>query len=118
MIILCFNINIPPQAEMFIADFEMPLWNAVKETLEIVCRGCAFHANKAMYAKIVEVGLAKAYHQRDGVHRFCKHLMALQHLPPNLIKIMFEMLCERIQQQDAEVQIPLKVCNSLPHYIK
>ena len=91
---------------MFIADFEMPLWNAVKETLKIDVRGCAFHANKAMYAKIVDVGLAQAYHQRDGVHRFCKHLMALQHLPPNLIKIMFEKLCDRIEQQDAEVQPP------------
>ena len=74
-----------------LGDFEAAMWTAAKEvfgkTMDL--RGCLFHWNQAVFRKIQELGLQRAFSQNQGIHKFCKAVMALPFLPQEWIKPVF-----------------------------
>ena len=84
------------QVKEMVLDFELSLWNAIKEIFpDVVCRGCAFHWTQCVWRRVQTVGLQCNYMQEVAVHRFCKQLLGLPFIPSQHIRPVFEKLQER-----------------------
>ena len=87
------------------------MWLAANDIFgaEVELRGCLFHWNQAVFRKIQDAGLQKAFNTNRGVHSFCKLIMALPFLPAEWIEPVF------IQLKRAA---PTTTLNSLLSYIE
>ncbi|XP_046546031.1 uncharacterized protein LOC124256122 [Haliotis rubra] len=76
-----------------VTDFEAVTWRGFQRVFPAVqIKGCPFHMNQAIYRKVQNLGLATAYEEDVGTHRFVKKLMGLQfldaaHIRPAFIKV-------------------------------
>lgn len=87
-----------PEVEEVIMDFEVAMWNAVRNVYPSVhLHGCTFHWAQAMWRKVQQVGLATSYMERGPVYDFISQLFALPYLPKRHIRPAFETLQERSQ---------------------
>lgn len=79
---------------VFIADFEAASWVAARRIFgaEVEMRGCLFHWSQAVYRKIQELHLQKAFSTNRGIHSYCKTVMALPYLPAEWIEPVFDQL--------------------------
>src|ERR1043165_5689256 len=75
-------------------DFEAAMWFAATDIFgaEVELRGCLFHWNRALFRKIQDSGLQKAFHINRRVHSYCKLIMALPFLPAEWIEPVFQQL--------------------------
>ena len=70
------------------------MWRAASEVFgsDIELRGCLFHWNQALFRKIQDVGLQKAFHTNRVVNSYCKLVMVLPFLPAEWIEPVFQQL--------------------------
>ena len=73
------------QAEMFLADFEPAVWNAVKEIFGAEMHGCAFHWAQSFQRQAANVGLWEAVKDDADMYMDMRRLQHFQFLPPNHI---------------------------------
>ena len=73
-----------------VTDFELSLLNAVETELPLARRlGCYFHFCQAMWRRIQNLGLVRAYMRHDGL-KFCiRKFMSLAYLPVALMRNNF-----------------------------
>jgi hypothetical protein len=78
------------QVEKVVLEIESAMWKALEAVLpNVKHQGCSFHWTQAVWRKLQEIGLQKAYTDNDDVHKFCKRVMALPFLPANEISGMY-----------------------------
>ncbi|XP_048750365.2 uncharacterized protein LOC125662230 [Ostrea edulis] len=82
----------------FVVDFESAMWRAIQDRFPwAVIQGCVFHWTQALYRKVQELGLQRAYNEKGDVHRFVRQVMALPFLPPEHIEPVFHQLDQRVR---------------------
>ncbi|XP_021350006.1 uncharacterized protein LOC110448202 [Mizuhopecten yessoensis] len=82
--------------ERCVVDYEAGLWQAIRHRFSNVkIQGCAFHWTQAVFRKVQELGLKKAYEERSKVHDFVSQVMSLHFLPKEHILGAFDSLRER-----------------------
>ena len=68
--------------ESIVSDFEAAVLNAVRRVLpQVDMRGCAFHWGQAVWRKVQDLGLQRAYHNDEEFHFYCRQVLALPCLP-------------------------------------
>lgn len=78
-----------------ILDYEMAMWKAADSIFPAVTvRGCAFHWGQAVWRKVQDLGLQTSYMEREETYAFCKKIMALPYLPPDIIPGLFDHIKE------------------------
>ncbi|XP_033759427.1 uncharacterized protein LOC117341641 [Pecten maximus] len=81
--------------ERCVVDFEAGLWQAIRRRFhDVKIQGCAFHWTQAVYRKVQELGLKKAYEEHGKVYCFLSEVMALHFLPREHIFVAFDSLRE------------------------
>ncbi|XP_078334484.1 uncharacterized protein LOC111132122 [Crassostrea virginica] len=84
-----------------VVDFEAGVWRAIQDRFPgTVIQGCVFHWTQALYRKIQELGLQRAYNERGDVHHFLRLVMALPFLPPEHIEGTYHYLDQRVQTDE------------------
>ncbi|XP_069114228.1 uncharacterized protein [Argopecten irradians] len=80
--------------ESFVVDFDAAVWQAIRERFgdQYNIQGCAFHWSQALFRKIQELSLQKAYTEHNSVFSFLRQVMALNFLLPEQIRPAFEKL--------------------------
>jgi len=87
-----------PEVEEVILDFELAMWEAVRETLPAVhLHGCMFHWAQAIYRQMSQLGLQTAYREHGTVHSVMKKLLALPYLPRRHIPEAFQNIREQAE---------------------
>ncbi|XP_078326514.1 uncharacterized protein LOC144622949 isoform X1 [Crassostrea virginica] len=85
----------------FVVDFESAVWGAIQDRFPwAVIQGCVFHWTQALYRKVQELGLQRAYNEKGDVHRFLRQVMALPFLPPEHIEPVFHQLDQRARTNE------------------
>merc|ERR1711874_863820 len=88
------------------ADFEIALWQAVKEVRnngnfrkDLTLKGCYFHLTQAIFRKVIQNNLQPAYYNKKGsnVRLYVKRLMSLCLLPPNTIPDTFKLIFKKVK---------------------
>ena len=96
-----------PSLRRIMADFEIALWQAIRRlrreevfSSDLCIKGCYFHFTQAIYRKVMQFDLKKAYFLRDGslVRLIIKWLMALVLLPASEMETTFYALVEKINE--------------------
>ena len=73
-------------------DFEAAMWQAA-EVFPIVAQlGCFFHWSQAIWWKVQELGLQRAYISDEKTHAYIRQLLSLPYLPCEHIAPIFERL--------------------------
>ena len=81
--------------EQVTCDFETALLSALEVELHGVrVSGCYFHFMQSLWRHIQELGLTHHYCQRHHVKSFLRKLLALGHLPLQLVRQNFNMLLQ------------------------
>ena len=63
-----------PSVAAFMVDFEAALWRALTvEFPDASIKGCTFHYSQAIWRKVQEIGLQKAYMEKRRVHKFIRY---------------------------------------------
>ncbi|XP_053395522.1 uncharacterized protein LOC123527520 [Mercenaria mercenaria] len=94
-----------PAVECFTMDFEIALWQALREVFpSSKLKGCAFHWSQAVQKHVGEFGLARTYRERQSVHSLIRKLLALPFLPAADIKRAFRKLQEQAEDSSEQVQ--------------
>ncbi|XP_071949439.1 uncharacterized protein [Antedon mediterranea] len=76
-----------------VADFEASMWQSLREVLpNIDMTGCLFHYTQAIFRKVQEVGLQRAYMEEPNTRLFVRQLMALPVLPVEHVPAVFRRL--------------------------
>ena len=84
--------------QMFVADFEKGLWNALRQLfLGIPIKGCVFHWCQAIFRKIQKSGLAVSYNSTGNTYTFLRKLMALPFLSREHKPLAFNKLKDTAQ---------------------
>jgi len=69
------------------------MWIALgQEFPHVAIMGCVFHWTQAVWRKTQDLGLRRAYMERDAVYRFVRKLLALPFLPHEHIRPTFDIL--------------------------
>ena len=77
---------------LFITDYETGVMNAVATELPNTShKGCLFHFNQAIFRKVTEYGLARAYRRDDRVKDFVRKIMALPFLPIPVLRMNYNL---------------------------
>jgi len=64
-----------PEVSSFMLDFEAPLWTALKKVFpDAVLKGCVFHRSQAVWRHVQAVGLQRAYHERNKLHKLVRYV--------------------------------------------
>lgn len=80
----------------FVVDFEAAMWRAIQDRFPgFIIQGCAFHWTQAVFRKVQELGLQRAYNERGDIFSFLRQVMALPFLPPEHIMPVFQHLEQR-----------------------
>ncbi|XP_074631182.1 uncharacterized protein LOC141889768 [Acropora palmata] len=99
-----------PAIKQVTIDFEKALWAAFRTVLPAISiQGCVFHWTQAVWRKVQELGLQRAYSEDDAVYKYVRKLMALPFLPHRQISRMFLRL---------EVQAQTEPLKKLVAYIR
>lgn len=99
-----------PAIKQVTIDFEKALWAAFRTVLPAISiMGCVFHWTQAVWRKVQELGLQRAYSEDDAVYKYIRKLMALPFLPHRQISRMFLRL---------EVQAQTEPLQNLVAYIR
>jgi len=63
----------PPVVAAFMVDFEAAVWNAVRiEFPDATIKGCTFHFSQAIWRKVQDIGLQRAYCEKRQLHRIIR----------------------------------------------
>merc|ERR1711874_646767 len=98
--------NLENRLLRIMADFEIALWQAVKEVrnngnfrTDLTLKGCYFHLTQAIFRKVIQNHLQPAYYNKKGsnVRLFVRWLMSLCLLPPNTIKDTFKLIFKKVK---------------------
>ena len=96
------NTCLAPQK--IVTDFELAAINAFKATFpNVAIKGCFFHFAQAVWRKVQELGLSKAYRENDQLRKAVKNLVALALIPVEDTFLGFERIIE-ILPPDTELQ--------------
>ncbi|XP_074625395.1 uncharacterized protein LOC141883714 [Acropora palmata] len=99
-----------PAIKQVTIDFKKALWAAFRMVLPAISiQGCVFHWTQAVWRKVQELGLQRAYSEDDAVYKYVRKLMALPFLPHRQISRMFLRL---------EVQAQTEPLKNLVAYIR
>ena len=76
--------------DMIITDYEIGMMNAVATELPNTDHGgCLFHFDQAIFKKVKEYGLVRAYRRDQRVQDFVRKIMALPFLPIPLLRMNY-----------------------------
>merc|ERR1711913_268089 len=98
--------NLENRLLRIMADFEIALWQAVKEVrnnghfrTDLTLKGCYFHLTQAIFRKVIQNNLQPAYYNKKGskVRLYVKWLMSLCLLPPNTITDTFNKIFKKVK---------------------
>ena len=77
-------------------DFEAAMWQAAAKVFPTVARlGCFFHWSQAIWRKVQELGLQRAYTSDEKSHAYIRKLLSLPYLPCEHIGPIFRRLQEK-----------------------
>ena len=77
---------------LFVTDYETGMLNAVATELPNTRHGgCLFHFDQAIWKKVKEYGLTRAYRRDQRVQDFIRKIMALPFLPVALLRINYNL---------------------------
>ncbi|XP_071947372.1 uncharacterized protein [Antedon mediterranea] len=80
-------------------DFDKGEWQSITSVFpEVRCFGLVFHWKQAVWRHIQEIGLQRAYGERDAVFKNISKLLSLPYLPAEVIPEMFYHLQTKITQ--------------------
>ena len=86
-----------------VLDFEAACWLSLKENFpDIELHGYTFHYSKAVYNKVVSIGLAISYVQDNDVNPLIKCLFCLPYLPHRDIIPVFNDLAAQVDSENNE----------------
>lgn len=89
-------------------DFESAIWRAIAVTFPgVLCRGCIFHWKQAVWRKVQEVGLQRAYTKKNEFYVVLNKLMSLPYLPKEVIPDQFHLL--RVHGEQSEMLQEVKI---------
>jgi MULE transposase domain len=92
----CNELGLDIEADEVITDFEQSVFNAVRQVLEVRCRGCFYHLTQSTWRKIQVLGLTIRYREDEEVQHFCAMLDGLAFLPEHQVTTGMEFLRTRI----------------------
>ncbi|XP_071956851.1 uncharacterized protein [Antedon mediterranea] len=73
-----------------VADYEASIWQSIRQVLpNVEIAGCLFHYTQAIFRKVQDVGLQRAYRQQAATRLFIRQLMALPTLPVEHVEAVF-----------------------------
>ncbi|XP_065942058.1 uncharacterized protein [Magallana gigas] len=79
--------------QSFVVYFEAALWRALRDRFPAyTIQGCVFYWTQAVYRKVQELGLQRAYNERRVVFSFIRQVLALPFLPPEHVEETFHHL--------------------------
>ena len=88
--------NRPFDPDMIITDYELGMINAVGIELPNTDHGgCHFHFTQAIFGKVKEYGLVRAYRGDQRVQEFVRKIMALPFLPIALLRLNYNLHTQR-----------------------
>ena len=106
------NPNKYPKVSKIMADFEIALWQALRELKSakklprnLILKGCYFHFAQATFRKVVECKLKKKNYVKKatgGARLFIKWLLVLVLLPKDLIEPTFMELLEKVKASNCK----------------
>lgn len=90
-----------------VCDFEQALVAAVETELPgaRVC-GCYFHVTQALWRRVQSLGLAPAFREDPRLKEVVRKVMALGHLPLQLVRNNFELLAQQRRTRRAQRDSP------------
>ena len=78
--------------DMIITDYEIGMMNAVATDLpNTEHRGCLFHFDQAIFNKVKEYGLVRAYRRDQNVLNYVRKIMALPFLPRLVVRPQYNL---------------------------
>ena len=81
-----------------VVDYGKAFFKAVREFPDTKLKGCAFHANQAVYRKI-ELGIYTRYINDAGTNVICRKLMSLIYMPPDAMLPLFDRLKSKVKDE-------------------
>jgi len=69
----------PPVVAAFVVDFEAAVWDALRQEYpDATIKGCTFHFSQAIWRKVQDIGLARAYREKRKLHRLIRYVTQSQ----------------------------------------
>jgi len=67
-----------PAVAAFLIDFEAAIWQAIAvEFPDAIVKGCTFHFSQAIWRKVQDVGLQRAYKEKRLLHKFIRYVILI-----------------------------------------
>ena len=99
-----------PSVEEFVTDIESLTWKPVASVLpETKLQGCAFHWGQAVWCKMQEIGLKRAYVNDRSTHKYVKKLLSIpllpaEHIPPVFTTLQLEANTDKLTELTDYIQ--------------
>ncbi|XP_071962605.1 uncharacterized protein [Antedon mediterranea] len=85
-------------------DFVDNLWEAFSQVFPgVTARGCSYLWTQAIWFKIQEQGLVKAYLSKKKTHSRLRKLLALPYMPSDIIPELFLQLLEKVDHEKEDL---------------